>query len=151
MEPQHQVATEHASRAEVLREKMEAVRLGLAAVLLVLLTTPMYAAFIAARLGGGGLGWVGTMFAFFAVEMVVFVLLGRRAALVDAGVTPWEARLAFALAVGLVPVACQCAWSWRAERGGLWVVGAVFVASAVLLHLGKIVVKLASAHPMESV
>ena len=149
MEMQRQVANEHASRAEVLREKMQALRFGLAAVLLVLLTTPMYAAFVAAKTGSGGLGWLGTMLAFFAVEIVVFVVLGHRAARVDARVTPWDARLAFALAVGLVPVAIQCAVSWRAEHRDLWMVGAIFVATAVLLHLGRTVAKLVSARPLD--
>ena len=128
---------------------MHDFQLGLFAVLLVLLTTPMYAAFVTARTGSGGVGWVGTMLAFFAVEIVGFVLLGHRAARVDAGITPWDARLAFALAVGLVPVACGCAVSWQAEHRGLWVVGAVFVASAVLLNLGRTVAKLVVARPLE--
>ena len=73
---------------------------------------------------------------------------GQRAARVDAGITPWGARLAFVLANGLVPGACQCAISWQAEHRGLWVVGAIFVASAALLHFGRIVARLVSAQSL---
>ncbi|MEO6952140.1 MAG: hypothetical protein ABI321_10025 [Polyangia bacterium] len=141
----HQVATERESRALVVREKMEAIRLGLAVALLVVLTTPMYAAFITARIGGGGLGWMGITLALFVVEIAVLSMLGQRARRVDAGVTPWEARLAFALVVGIVPIAIECAITWQHEQRRLWVSGAVFVACAILLHFGRTVGKLVRA------